>query len=210
MVTGCFDIGYTATDDVVWVVSLGFTGRRVVNVFTTTEEVGIGFSVVCAIEGSLVPLTVAVFSVLKALTAVINSVEYLGVIVGGMTVRVCNGADTLGCVELADVLKSNARDLVKVSAVRVSVSVLAVEISGGVVVLTVEVFENVTGSVLVVSGGTLRVSDVVSVVSSEVNVSIEGRVLILVSNLAEVGDMSMLGAIEEFVLMDSDGVTVGL
>lgn len=63
---------------------------------------------------------------------------------------------------------------------------------------------------LVVWGGTPRVSDMVSVVSSVVNVSIEGKVLILVSNLAEVGDTSMLGAREEFVLMDSDGVTVAL
>lgn len=124
VVTGCFDIGYIATDDIVWVVSLGFTGRRVVNVFTTTEEVGTVFSLVCAIECSLVPLTVVVLSVLKALTAEINSVEYLGVIANGMTVRVCNRADTLGYVELVDVLKSNAKDLVKVSA-------------GGVVVLTV-------------------------------------------------------------------------
>lgn len=73
-----------------------------------------------------------------------------------------------------------------------------------------EVFENVAGSVLVVPGGTLRVSDVDSVVPSVVNASIEGRVLILLSNLAEVGDMSMLEVTEEFVLMDSVGVTVAL
>lgn len=73
-----------------------------------------------------------------------------------------------------------------------------------------EVFENVAGSVLVVPGGTLRVSDVDSVVPSVVNASIEGRVLILLSNLAEVGDTSMLEVTEEFVLMDSVGVTVAL
>lgn len=73
-----------------------------------------------------------------------------------------------------------------------------------------EVFENVAGSVLVVPGGTLRVSDVDSVVPSVVNASIEGRVLILLSNLAEVGDTSMLEVTEEFVLMDTVGVTVAL
>lgn len=73
-----------------------------------------------------------------------------------------------------------------------------------------EVFENVAGSVLVVPGGTLWVSDVDSVVPSVVNASIEGRVLILLSNLAEVGDTSMLEVTEEFVLMDTVGVTVAL
>lgn len=52
VVTGCFDIGYEATDDV-WVVSLGLTGRCGVDVFTTNKEVGIVFSLVCATEGSL-------------------------------------------------------------------------------------------------------------------------------------------------------------
>lgn len=63
---------------------------------------------------------------LKALTAVVSSVEYLGVIVGGIIVRVCNGAGTLGYAEVTDVLKSNASDLVnvKVSAVKVSVLVV--------------------------------------------------------------------------------------
>lgn len=130
---------------------------------------------------------------------VLTIVEYIAVIVGGMTVRVCKGTDTLGCAEVVDV---------KLSAVKVLVSVLDVEILGGVVVLAVEVFENVAGSVLVVPGSTLMVFGVVSVVPLVTKDSREGRVLILVSNLAEVGDISVLRATEEFVLMDSDGVTV--
>lgn len=205
VVTCCFDTGYAATDDPVWVVSLVFPGRCAENVFTTTEEVGIFFFLVCAIEDSLVLLTVVVFSVLKTL-----AVEYLGTTVGGMTVRVCKGADTLACVEVVDVLKSNAKDLVNVkdSAVKFLVLVLDVDISGGVVVLIVEVFKNVAGSLLVVPGGTLRVSVVVLVIFSVVNASSGGRVL--VSNLAEVENMSMLRATEEFVLMVCDGGTVAL
>lgn len=45
-VTGCFDIGYASTDGTVLVVSLGLIRRGVVNVFTTTEEVGLVFSLV--------------------------------------------------------------------------------------------------------------------------------------------------------------------
>lgn len=175
------------------------------DVFTTTEEVGIVFSLACAIEYSLVPLTVVVFNVLKELTGLMNSVEYFGSIVGRMTVVSCNGADILGCTVVADAFKSNARDLVNVT-----VSVLDVEISRGVVVLSVEVFENVTDSVMVVPEGNMGVSDVVSVVFSVVKASVEGRVLILVSNLAEVGDISMLGATVKFVLMDCDGAPVVL
>lgn len=95
LVTGYFDKGYAAVNDSVWVDSRGFMGICVVDVFITAEEVGIVFSLMCVIKGSLVLLTVVVFSVLKALTAVINSVEYLGVIVGSITVRGCNGAATL-------------------------------------------------------------------------------------------------------------------
>lgn len=129
-------------------------------------------------------------------------------IVGGITVRGCNGAGTLGCAVLAEVLKSNARDLVNVkfSAEKVSV-LLVVENSEGVI-LTVEVFENEAGSGLVVPRGTLKVSGVVSEVAAVVYASIEGRGLILVSNLVEVLEMSMVGVTEEFVLLDSDGVTL--
>lgn len=109
-------------------------------------------------------------------------------------------------------LKSNARDLVNVkfSAEKVLVSVLVLDNSGGIVILTVEVFENVAGSGLVVLKGTLKVSDVVSVVASVVNANIEGRVLIPVSNLVEVVEISMLGGTEEFVLIDTDCVTLGV
>lgn len=176
-----------------------------VDVFNT-EEVGIAFSLVCAVKASLVPLT-DVFNVLKATTAV----EYSGMIVGGMTVRVCNGADAGGCAEVADVVKSDARGLVDVKVLTVTVSdgVLDVEISGASVVLPVEVFKTVVGSMLDVPRGTLRAFDVVSVVLLVANVSREGKVLIPGINLGEVGDMSMLTATEEFELMD-DGVTVAL
>lgn len=76
VVTRCFGKGYVDTNDIVWVVSLGFTRKCVVDVFTTTGDIGIVFSLVCTIKGSLVPLIVVVFSVLKELTAVINSVVY--------------------------------------------------------------------------------------------------------------------------------------
>lgn len=197
-VTVCFDMGYAATDVIIWVVSLGFTGK---GVFAKTDEVGNDLSLVCANEGSLGPLHVVVFSVLKALIAVLNSVEYLGVFVGGMTVRVCNGLDTLECAKVADVFKSNAGDLVNVNVLTVkdSVSVLGVEISESFVVLTVDVLENIVGSG--VPGGTLRVPEVFSVVPPKVNANIEEGVLILVNNLVKVVEMCLLVAPEKFVLM---------
>lgn len=175
-----------------------------VDVFTT-EEIGI----VLSANVSLVSFTVVVFNVLKATTAV----EYFGLTVGGMTVRVCNGTDAGGCAEVADVLKSIARGLVdiKVSTVMDSDGVVDVEISGADVVLPAEVFEIVVGSALEVPRDTLRAFDVVSVVLLVANVSRGGRVVGEGgSNLGEVGDMSKLRVTEEFELMDSDGATVAL
>lgn len=97
------------------------------------------FSVVCANDGSVlsVPLIGVVFRVLRALTAVVNSVECAGANVGRVTVRLCNGADTVGCAVVAEVLNPNAGALVTGGVSALKGSRLSVDSPVGFVVLVV-------------------------------------------------------------------------
>lgn len=167
-VDGCSGLEVGGTEDVVCVgsgVSVGFSGRGVVDL----EEVGMDCSVVNDTKGSLVsvPVTGEVFRVLRAPTAVVNSVECAGVILGGQTASVCNGADTVGRAVAAEVLDSNAGALVTGEVSALKGSTVSVESTMGFVVLEerVESWETVARSVLVMSRGETRnVGEVGSVV----------------------------------------------